>query len=96
MKQLVKKGLVGLWQLPVFNPMRRKVRAGKVGILLYHRITPDEMDLQLTHLCKTQTIIPLKRYVDAVTGASAKPLPENALVITFDDGWRSNFDLMPV
>ncbi len=74
-------------------------RGRNVQILFYHRVN-DENDpyfpatptqsfgKQMEHLARYFNVLPL---LDAVARIQAKDIPENALVITFDDGYRDNY-----
>src|SRR5277367_5824513 len=81
---------------------RRRFGAG-VRILFYHRVAaqagaPDlrgrrtltarEFEEHLKHLTRYYRVISLDEAADALRSGAA--LPENAVVITFDDGYRDN------
>lgn len=65
------------------------------SILLYHHVaddtprstsvTPDVFAKHLAYIDKHHTVVPLKAAVDAITNGGS--LPDNAVVITFDDGY---------
>jgi peptidoglycan/xylan/chitin deacetylase (PgdA/CDA1 family)/glycosyltransferase involved in cell wall biosynthesis len=82
---------------------RRRFGAG-VRILFYHRVAaqagpPDlrgrhaltgvEFEKHLRHLTRHYRVISLDEAAAALR--SGAPLPENAVVITFDDGYRDNY-----
>ncbi len=53
-------------------------------------VTPDTFRQQLRQLKQWFTVLPLREWVErAERGA---PLPARACAITFDDGWRDNFE----
>jgi len=66
-------------------------------ILLYHHvseetpastsISPDTFESHMAYLSKHHTVIALTQAVDAITGGAS--LPENSVVITFDDGYAN-------
>jgi peptidoglycan/xylan/chitin deacetylase (PgdA/CDA1 family) len=64
-------------------------------ILLYHRIEPELFDEHLTYLLREYKIIPLS-YFEKQIQKNEPELPRNSLIITFDDGWASNYQLLPV
>jgi peptidoglycan/xylan/chitin deacetylase (PgdA/CDA1 family) len=65
------------------------------AILLYHKIDPALFDEHVSYLKKKFNIISLKLLNKELR--KEKPnLPRNALIITFDDGWASNYHLLPI
>ena len=79
-------------QQPVREPM---------PVLMYHHMVPEGQD------CNAMTITPgkfradldiilAKGYTPVLPGelAAGAPLPEKPILITFDDGYRSNYDLV--
>jgi peptidoglycan/xylan/chitin deacetylase (PgdA/CDA1 family) len=65
-------------------------------ILIYHRIDPELFDNHIDFLERQFTIISLRDVLEAYSSGLGKKIPENCMVITFDDGWSSNFQLLPV
>src|SRR5260221_7471025 len=71
----------------------------KVPILLYHHIdhqvgrwhvTPEKFEKELAYLASTNYhTISLDTYLDAIQKGAA--LPENPIIITFDDGYDDNY-----
>ena len=70
-------------------------------MLMYHHMVPEGQD------CNDMTITPSKLRTDLETIlakgytpvlprelAAGEPLPEKPILITFDDGYRSNYDLV--
>jgi peptidoglycan/xylan/chitin deacetylase (PgdA/CDA1 family) len=72
--------------------LRATVQRKRVTILVYHDPRPEVVERHLQALRRSYRIISLRQYVTARAGDSAT-LPHKALVITFDDGYASNFDL---
>jgi peptidoglycan/xylan/chitin deacetylase (PgdA/CDA1 family) len=83
---------------------RRLTRAKKSGllVLMYHSVgRPAELDPylsvseknfagQLEYLLRYYEVMPLERAVELIERGES--LPENAAAITFDDGYRDNYD----
>ena len=81
----------------------RNIRSQKGAIVLYaHRIADDNegylpgippayFRAQLAYLTKHYHIIPLRTLVDALTNDTS--IPERSVVLTFDDGFRDNYDI---
>lgn len=65
-------------------------------ILIYHRIDPELFDDHIDFLERYFNIISLGDVLEAYSSGLGKKLPQNCLVITFDDGWKSNHQLLPV
>src|SRR5258708_466095 len=74
---------------------------GGATILCYHivesphdprmEVSREAFHQQMRYLAMTgYNVIPLRQLYDYVTGKRAS-LPKNAVVITFDDGWRSTY-----
>jgi peptidoglycan/xylan/chitin deacetylase (PgdA/CDA1 family) len=77
--------------LPFF--FRQFLQRKKVTILLFHSINKAAAEKSFVYLSKKYNIIALKDFLDAVQNQGK--LPERALIITFDDGHVSNYDLLP-
>ena len=80
-------------------PWIRRRRRGSVSILLYHRVAPrpdpflpamplDVFRAQMDVLARRFNVVSVDR---AVRGMVADDLPERAVAITFDDGYRDNY-----
>lgn len=85
-KALRYSGVAWLW--------REIIQRGKVTFLLFHDMDPEDAQRNFNYLTKHYHVISLKEFVDAVRDQSA--LPPKAVVITFDDGHVSNFQLLPI
>ncbi len=85
----------------------QKGRGGKLVVLMYHRvlpkesldaryeqpgmiITPKSLDMHFAALLKHFEIVHLDDWIERSTGK--KSLPKMACAVTFDDGWRDNFE----
>jgi peptidoglycan/xylan/chitin deacetylase (PgdA/CDA1 family) len=84
-----------LWRLPLFFFARSWVRRTHFTLIHYHRMSPDAFREHIEYLARSYTLTPLKTLAEALSGQQ-KDVPKNSLTITFDDGWRSNYDLLPV
>ena len=81
--------------------LRRKLTKSQVGILLYHRVCPSKdnwavkplsplsFERQMEYFRRNYEILSLDRLVQYIK--QGRPLPEKAVVITFDDGYRDNY-----
>jgi peptidoglycan/xylan/chitin deacetylase (PgdA/CDA1 family) len=87
----LKNPLVSIWGS--ISPLRNYFRRKWFTFLLYHQIEPILFENHIEYLEKYYKVVSLdclhKFYLDGY------PLPPNPLFITFDDGWRTNYDLLP-
>ncbi len=79
-------GVAWLW--------REMVQCNRVTFLLFHDMSASDAERNFSYLKQHYHIISLDEYLSAVKNGST--LPRKAVVITFDDGHISNYDLLPV
>jgi peptidoglycan/xylan/chitin deacetylase (PgdA/CDA1 family) len=75
---------------------REVVQRQKATILVFHAPSPTRFDHHLDVLKRLYRIIPLSSYVQALQHDDFSTLPPKALIITLDDGHRSNYALKDV
>ena len=68
----------------------------KATIIYYHDPSPQVFEKHMRYLSKHYNIITLDFLVEAIHNCSWAKLPPKSLVITFDDGHKGNFNLLPV
>jgi peptidoglycan/xylan/chitin deacetylase (PgdA/CDA1 family) len=73
--------------------LRRTVNRGKVGIIVYHDPTPERFESHLRFLATRYRFVTLTELVAAVRSGDWSQMPENGMVLTFDDGHRGNLEL---
>ncbi len=103
-KSLAAKAIHGSGAFLLLRKMHRRRFGPGIRILFYHRvaaeagppdlrgrrpITAREFERHLQHLTRHYRVISLEEAAKALQ--SGAPLPENAVVITFDDGYRDNY-----
>ena len=93
-RRLRQNWLTELYRGPMFLRYRQRVTSDCVTILLYHRIETDHFRKHLEFLIRTYEFISLHDLARWYQGKAQ--LPQKSLVITFDDGWKENFNLLPV
>lgn len=76
--------------------VRRLAQRNTVTILLYHRPAPDTFARHVEVLTKRYNLISLRSFVTALERGAVGELPPRSLVLTLDDGHRSNRDLIDV
>ena len=85
-KALRYSGIAWLW--------REAVQRNKVTFLLFHDMSASDAERNFTYLKRHYHIISLNDYLSAVKNGTS--LPHKAVVITFDDGHISNYDMLPI
>lgn len=80
--------------LPLLS--RAIFQQNKVTILTFHEISPEVAHQSFTYLKKYYNIIPLQTFCSAIENKNEKFLPRYSLIITFDDGSISNYNLLPL
>ncbi|CAH0999525.1 hypothetical protein LEM8419_00825 [Neolewinella maritima] len=68
----------------------------RVTILLFHDPSPTAMEMALRYLTRFYRIISLQTYLEARSAGTTDRLPEYSLILTFDDGHRGNYALLPL
>jgi peptidoglycan/xylan/chitin deacetylase (PgdA/CDA1 family) len=86
--------LLRLTGIPFF--VREVIQRKKVTIVLFHDISPDRVDMHLRVLRSKYNIISLQDYVRAKEAGRVDELPPKSLIITLDDGHKSNYELKPL
>ena len=76
--------------------VRELWQRNKVTIVAYHELDAACADAQFAALRARYNVISLARFLAAGTSQSVGRLPRKALIITFDDGHRSNYGLTSV
>ena len=76
--------------------LRELFQTSSVTIVVYHAPTPEVFDAHVALLKRRYSVIALSDYVAAREQGTSNRLPSKALVITLDDGHRSNHALKAV
>lgn len=74
--------------------MRRIFARDNVSIVLYHNPSAKSFNSHLKYLSNWYNFISLTDLTDAIVSKDWKKIPKYAMVITFDDGWKENYDLL--
>jgi len=85
---------IRLTLIPYF--FREVIQKRKITIVLYHDLDPQLADEHFAMLNKLYNIIPLDDYLEARKTGGVRQLPPKSLIITFDDGHKSNYILLQV
>lgn len=73
---------------------RELLQRNKVTILEFHNMKPENAGYAFPWLKKHYNIIGLQDYLNAAQ--SGKKLPKKAVIVTFDDGHKGNYELLPI
>ena len=76
--------------------VRNTFARNKVSIIQYHDPKPHVLERHLRYLARNYEFITLDRLVEARRSGDWSSLPRKSLVVTFDDGWRGNFELLGI
>lgn len=79
----------------VFQISHRLLNRKKVGIINYHKPTPENFNEHLKYLVRRFNPVSIKVFLRSLKLADPKLLPEYPLIITIDDGFRNNYGLLP-
>jgi peptidoglycan/xylan/chitin deacetylase (PgdA/CDA1 family) len=77
--------------LPGIHHLIQRRLDDHLTILLYHTIEPKLFEKHLTYLKEKYSILPLSSIIN-----KKESMPKYPLIITFDDGWVSNHELIPI
>ncbi len=75
---------------------RELIQRNKVTILMFHDIRPQAADPVFRYLSAHYNIIGLDTFIEAGRRRNAAILPKKALIVTFDDGHKRNYELVPI
>ena len=76
--------------------MRRTLQRRRITVLIYHNPDPETFRAHCRVLRSRYTIVSLQEFVTAFESRGLGELPDHALLITLDDGYRENHRLLPV
>jgi len=85
--------LLSVTLIPLF--IREFVQKKKVTIILYHNLKPEQADKHFKILKSKYNIISLKDYIKK-RKLGKDNLPSKSLIITFDDGYKSVYQLKSI
>lgn len=79
----------------LFFLMRRIVSSKRVTTLVYHNPKPDAFERHMAYFSKYYNFIPLEQLIKAIELKDRSLIPPYSLVVTIDDGYKENFQLLP-
>jgi poly-beta-1,6-N-acetyl-D-glucosamine N-deacetylase len=75
--------------------LREVVQRSRVTIITYHKPSAEITDQHFAVLRRKYNLISLTEYLE-FRAQQAKQLPPKALIVTFDDGHKTNYGLKPI
>ncbi len=94
LKALFRESMITLYLFMGGGCWGRYLLRKKATILIYHEISPDLLDEHLSYLKKAFGVVPLGRFIKYQRNKAS--FPSGKIAITFDDGWKSNYELLEV
>jgi len=76
--------------------VRELIQKRRVTIVLYHDLRPEVAEQHFQTLKRIYNVISLREFVQAHQQHQVRKLPAKALIITLDDGFKGNYELLPV
>ena len=97
MKELIKRIIGFIIRVSgVLFLMREVFYKDKVTILLYHNPKAELFKRHVEYLIKHYNLIPLDRLVAGIYNKDWSGIPPKSLVITIDDGFKDNYNLLEI
>jgi peptidoglycan/xylan/chitin deacetylase (PgdA/CDA1 family) len=75
---------------------RELIQRKKVTILLLHDASVEAAEQTFSYLSKKYNIIDLNEFIDAIDKRDKTRIPKKALILTFDDGYIRNYEMLPI
>ena len=76
--------------------LRTTYGRNKISILVYHDPRPEVVEQHLRYLSRRYAFSTMDAVVDAAKSGDWSAIPSRCLVVTLDDGYRGNFELLDV
>jgi poly-beta-1,6-N-acetyl-D-glucosamine N-deacetylase len=97
LKRLLLSAIFAVLRFSGLSLLVREIwQRNKVTILVYHALSATRADAHFSALTQRYNVIALSEFVSARSAQRTDRLPRKALIITFDDGHRANYELLPV
>lgn len=85
-----------LYHSRIFYFFKRYVFKNNVTILLYHDPKPVIFEEHIKFINRHYNFVTLDLLVDAIYNKDWKNIPNNSIIVTFDDGHINNYDLLDI
>lgn len=85
---LIFSGLVFLY--------RELIQRNKVSVIFFHNWDVETAEKAFKYFSKKYNVINLNDYIEILYSKGEKKLPPKSLIVTIDDGYKENHDLLPI
>jgi len=75
---------------------REVFQRNKVTIVMFHDLDPEDARPVFSYLSSKYHLLSLQDYLEARRNGTSHQLPPKSLIITLDDGYARNYELLPV
>jgi peptidoglycan/xylan/chitin deacetylase (PgdA/CDA1 family) len=75
---------------------REIIQRNKVSILLFHDISKETAEKTFGYLSRKYNILDLNDFIEACEKRNSNHIPKKAMIITFDDGHKQNYEMLPI
>ena len=76
--------------------VREIIQKKRITIFLFHDISPETAELAFRYLTNHYNIFGLAEFITALKTNNFLAIPKKAAIITFDDGHKGNYRLLPI
>jgi len=76
--------------------IRELICRNKVTIIYYHNPKPNIFKKHIEYLSRNFVFISLNRLINAIRNKDWSKIPPKSLIITFDDGYKENYNLIEI
>ena len=94
-KRVIKSLIVNTFLL-IPGALREKMTDKFIIILLYHEITPEAFSSHVDYITRNYNVLSLRGLAEAIESKQLGAVESHSLIVTFDDGWKSNYKLLSV
>jgi peptidoglycan/xylan/chitin deacetylase (PgdA/CDA1 family) len=96
LRTLAKEALAAGARFSGIAALVNATQARRVGILVYHDPAASLLEKHLEYLSRRYSFLALEDLVRALESGDWRSVPRRAVVLTFDDGHRTNVELVPL
>jgi len=75
---------------------RELIQRRYVTIIFFHSWSVETSEIAFRYLAKNYNLISLNEFIEYYNDSLSKKLPPKSLIITVDDGYKENYDFLPI